>query len=416
MTEINTPLAGLDTVDWAGLEHAYGCADDVPGQLRDLCAEDVEARRKALHALYGNIFHQGSRYPASAAAVPFLARMAADGSLPDRDEYLQLLAALAIGYDEAHLPVGLDIGGWRRELAEFRSRDPQDIRAEYDAWVEAAADEGERRVREMRRAMFDYERQLDAAEAELGAYEAVRGQLPALFALLGDDDPTVRAATAYLLAWFPEQAAESLPRLLSVLDADSEPVVVATALVSAGLVGDAGLVERLTSFLTAAEPVVRWAAATALARLGATGAEGAESAVSAGVLAELAAAEAEPPEPGVLFHGGDLRGYAAASLTLLADRFPEEALDAVTYGLSATSGPASFPVAAAALRLAFAEPGPNGPPKFVELTQRQQRLIRTLGSLDADTWRWANFCEIVRQWGLPQQREAMRVYAGMPQE
>ncbi|MER5603896.1 HEAT repeat domain-containing protein [Streptomyces sp. NPDC002265] len=413
MTEINTPLAGLDEVAWAALEHAYGSADDVPGQLRDLCAEDVEARRKALHALYGNIFHQGSRYPASAAAVPFLARMAADVSLPDRTEYLQLLAALAIGYDEAHLPVGLDIAGWRRELAEFRSRDPEDIRAEFDAWVEAATDEGERRVREMRRAMFDHERQLEAAEAELGAYEAVRGQLPALSALLGDDDPTVRAATAYLLAWFPEQAAHSLPRLLGVLDAESEPVVVATALVSAGLVGDAGLVERLTSFLTAAEPVVRWAAATALARLGTTGAEGA---VSAGVLAELAAAEAEPPEPGVLFHGGDLRGYAAASLTLLADRFPQEALDAVTDGLSATSGPASFPVAAAALRLAFAEPGPNGPPKFDELTEPQQRLIRTLGSLDTDTWRWANFCEIVRQWGLPQQRKAMRNYAGMPQE
>ncbi|MFI1294158.1 HEAT repeat domain-containing protein [Streptomyces sp. NPDC020792] len=413
MTEINTPLAGLDAIDWAELEHAYGPADDVPGQLRDLCAEDVEARRKALHALYGNIFHQGSRYPASAAAVPFLARMAADVSLPDRDEYLALLAALAIGYDEAHLPVGLDVAGWRRELAEFRLRDPEDIRAEFDAWLEAATEEGERRVREMRRAMFDHERQLAAAEAELGAYDAVGGQLPTLYALLGDDDPAVRAATAYLLAWFPEEAPDSLPRLLGVLDGESEPAVVATALVSAGLLGGAGLVERLTSFLTVGEPVVRWAAATALARLGAAGAE---CAVSAGVLAELAAAEAEPPEPGVLFHEGDLRGYAATSLTLLVDRFPKEALDAVTDGLSATSGPASFPVAAAALRLAFGEPGPNGLPEFDELAEQQQRLIRTLGSLDADTWRWANFCEIVREWGLPQQREAMRVYAGIPKE
>ncbi|MFJ3306807.1 HEAT repeat domain-containing protein [Streptomyces sp. NPDC086549] len=413
MTEINEPLAGLDAIDWAELEHAYGPADDVPGQLRALCADDAQARSKALHALYGNIFHQGSRYPASAAAVPFLARMAADVSLPDRNEHLELLAALAIGYDEAHLPVGLDIAGWRRELAEFRARNPEDIRAEYDAWVEAATDEGERRVREMRRAMFDHERQLAAAGAELGAYDAVRGELPALCELLGDDDPAVRAATAYLLAWFPEEAEDTLPRLLGVLDGETEPAVVATALVSAGLLGDAGLVGRLTPFLTAGEPVVRWASATALARLGATGAE---RAVSAGVLAELAAAEAVPPEPGVLFHEGDVRGYAATSLTLLADRFPEEALDAVTDGLSATSGPASFPVAAAALRLAFGEPGPDGLPEFDELDERQQRLIRTLGSLDTDTWRWANFWAVVRVWGLPQRREAMRAYAGMPEE
>lgn len=413
MTEINTSLAGLAAIDWAELEHAYGPADDVPGQLRDLCAEDVEARRTALHALYGNIFHQGSRFPASAAAVPFLARMAADVSLSDRHEYLELLAALAIGYDEAHLPLGLDIAGWRRDLAEFRCRQPQDIRAEFDAWVEAATDEGERRVREMRRATFDHEAQLAAAEAELGAYDAVRGRLPALSALLGDGDPTVRAATAYLLAWFPEEAADSLPRLLGVLDGEVEPAVVANVLVAAGLLGAAPLVERLASVLTAGEPLVRWAAATALARLGATGAEGA---VSAEVFAELAAVEAEPPGPRVLFHEGDLRGYAATSLTLLAARFPKEALDAVTDGLSATSGPGSFPVAGAALRLAFGEPIADGLPEFGALAEQQQRLIRTLGSLGTDTWRWANFCAIVRGWGLPHRREAMRAYAGMPEE
>ncbi|WP_432043096.1 HEAT repeat domain-containing protein [Streptomyces cadmiisoli] len=410
MTEINEPLAGLDAIDWAELEHAYGPADDVPGQLRALCVGDASARGKALNDLYGNIFHQGSRYPASAFVVPFLARMAADVSLPDRDEHLELLAALAIGYDEAHLPAGLDIAGWRRELADFRARDPQEIRAEYDVWVEGATDAGERRVREMRRAMFDREQQLGAAEAELGAYDAVRREVPALCVLLGDDDPAVRAATAYLLAWFPEEAGGTLQQLLEVLDGETEPVVVATALVSAGLLGDVGLVERLAPFLTAGEPVVRWSAATALARLGAIGAERTFSAV---VLAELAAAAAEPPEPAVLFHAGDLRGYAAASLSTLADRFPREALAAVTDGLAATSGPGSFPVAAAALRLAFGEPQRGVSPEFDELDERQQRLICTLGSLDEKTWRWANFWEIVRAWGLPQQREAMRAYARM---
>ncbi|MGW0605378.1 HEAT repeat domain-containing protein [Streptomyces sp. NPDC002644] len=413
MTESSTPLAGLDAVDWSALEHAYGPADDVPAQLRDLCSEDAEARGKALHALYGNIFHQGSRYRATAAAVPFIARMAADVSLPDRHAFLSMLAALAVGYDESHLPAGLDITGWRRELAEFRARDPEEIRAEQDAWVEAASDEGDRRMRELRRDLFDHERDLAAAEAELAAYDAVRGRLPTLLPLLADDDPAVRAATAHLVAWFPEEAPQALPRLLDVLGAEPEPAVLATALVAAGLLGDASLVDRLAPFLTAGEPVVRWAAAIALARLIATGAE---CAASAGVLAELAAAQAEPPEPAVPFHEGDLRGYSASSLTSLAGRYPDEALDAVTDGLSATSGPGSFPVAEAALRLAFGEPAPDGLPPFGELTGRQQRLIRALASLGPDTWRWANFWAIVRAWRLPQRREEMRAYAGLPEE
>ncbi|MFH8337073.1 hypothetical protein [Streptomyces sp. AM6-12] len=80
MTEINTPvpaLSGLDAVDWSALTHACGPADDVPGLLRALCSPEAEQRHKALDALYGNTFHQGSRYPATAAAVPFLVRMGA---------------------------------------------------------------------------------------------------------------------------------------------------------------------------------------------------------------------------------------------------------------------------------------------------------------------------------------------------
>ncbi|MEV7782238.1 HEAT repeat domain-containing protein [Kitasatospora sp. NPDC088351] len=409
-TDTNDPLAGLDTIDWAALGHAYGAADDVPGQLRALCGADEDGREKALIDLYGNIFHQGSRYQASAVAVPFLARMAADASLPGRPEVLGLLASLAIGYDEAHLPGGVDVAGCRRETAEFRAKGPARIRAEYDAWVAEAAGEGERRVREIRREAFDFDDQLRYLETELGVYDAVRAEVPGLRALLDDGDPAVRAATAYLLAWFPEEAAPTLPRLLRLLDREPVPAVLATALVAAGLLGDAELVERLRPFLATEDRAVRWAAATALARLGSA---------EAGVLAELAAAETDPPEPGapdIPFHDGDLRGYAAAGLTLLADHYPAEALDAVTTGLAATSGPAAFAITAAALRLAFGPQRPAVIPAFAELGERQQRLLRVLASLDSETWRWVNFLEILGAWGLPQDRPALRAYAGMAAE
>ncbi|MFF3194043.1 HEAT repeat domain-containing protein [Streptomyces misionensis] len=429
MTEINTAPSGLDTVDWSALTHAYGPADDLPGLLRDLCSPDAPQRHKALHELYGNIFHQGSRYPATAAAVPFLARMAADPALPDRSALLELLAALAIGYDEAHLPGGVAVADWRADVEEARAQDPAAVRAEYDAWVEAAADDKDRRMRAFRRDMYDHDRHLAAVTAELGAYDAVRGEIPALLPLLGDADAAVRAATAHLSAWFPEAAGESLPRLLALLDEEDEPAVLATALVAVGLLGDGDhaadrdrergggpeAVARLRQFLTAGEPVVRWAAATALARLGATGVEGA---VGPRVLAELVAVaeESETGLPHVPFHDGDLRGYSAASLTLLADRFPAEALGAVTDALAATTGPASFAVASAALRLAFGEPGPDGPGAFTALTEPQRRLVRALAGLDKDTWQWANLWGIVRSWGLPVPRDALRAYAGLPGE
>ncbi|MGV4985959.1 HEAT repeat domain-containing protein [Streptomyces sp. NRAIS4] len=416
MTDTNLPLAGLDAVDWPALTHAYGPADDVPGQLRALCSPDPDERHKALDALYGNIFHQGSRYPATAAAVPFLARMAADPALPGRAALVELLASLAVGYDEAHLPAGVAVAGWRREVDEFLARDPEEIRAEFDAWVEEATEERERRSREFRRSMFDHDHQREAVQAELGAYDAVRRELPGLLALLEDDEPAVRAAAAYLPAWFPEQAGRTLPRLLRLLDEETEPVVLATAVVTAGLLGDGELVDRLRAFLASQEPVVRWAAATALARLGGAGVA---DAVRVDVLTELAAVEDEQPETGslrVLFHEGDLRGYAAASLVLLADRFPDEALDAVTGALTATSGPAAFPVAGAALRLAFGEPVPGGVGAFEELGERQRRLVRVLAGLDTQTWQWVNLWSTVRAWGLPTPRNPLRVYAGLPEE
>lgn len=65
-------LEDLDGVDWASLEHAYGEAADVPDLLRALLSTDSEVREEAVYELFGNIWHQGTVYPASAAAVPFL--------------------------------------------------------------------------------------------------------------------------------------------------------------------------------------------------------------------------------------------------------------------------------------------------------------------------------------------------------
>lgn len=336
-------LAGLDEVRWAELTHAYGPALDVPELLRALRSSSPEEHDGALGTLYTNIFHQGSRYQATAYAVPFLARLALDPATPDRPGVVGLLAAVAIGYDATHLPDGVDTARWRADVERMRTADPAEELRKIDEWVEAAADEHERRSREVWRSMYVFEEERRAALDELAAYDAVRAELPRLRRLLTDDDPDLRAAAAHLLAWFPEEAPDSVAALRALLDAETVPGVAANAIVSLGLLADADSVPRLRARLDGSEPLLRWAAAVALARLGVA---------EPGVIGALAAASADPPAaeagPEVNFQQGDLRAYASKTLVMLADRLPPEAIDAVLEGLSKSSETAAFPMAGAA--------------------------------------------------------------------
>jgi HEAT repeat protein len=277
-----------------------------------------------------------------------------------------------------------------------------------DAWAEAATDEADRRVRDLRRAVYDPAAALRSAEDELAAYDAVRAEVPRLRGLLRDGDPHVRAAAAYLAGWFPQQAQDSAGALRVLLATEASPGVTATAVVSAGLLGDTDLIPQLREGLAGPEPLLRWAGAIALARLGAAGAD---------VTSALAAACVEPPPPGpgpaVSFLDGDLRGYAAQTLAMLDGQLPPAALDAILDGLARTSGTATFPLTTAALQLAFPRGAPHPLPPYGQLTQPQQRVVHTLAALGPDTWRWVNFTSILRAWNLPDTHAGCRAYAGL---
>lgn len=85
---------GLDEIDWASLNHAYGSADDVPDMIRQLASSDPGERDDALHAAFSNIFHQGTRYEATPKAIPFLIEIAERGDA----EILDLLTHCVAGY------------------------------------------------------------------------------------------------------------------------------------------------------------------------------------------------------------------------------------------------------------------------------------------------------------------------------
>ncbi|KUL28014.1 HEAT repeat domain-containing protein [Actinoplanes awajinensis] len=87
-------FSGLDDVDWASMDHAYGSADEIPALLEALRSPVPEERGKALDDFYNKVHHQGSVYPSTTASLPFLLELARDPATPDRDRVVGLLVSI----------------------------------------------------------------------------------------------------------------------------------------------------------------------------------------------------------------------------------------------------------------------------------------------------------------------------------
>jgi hypothetical protein len=252
-------LETLDDVAWHELSHAYGPAADVPVLIRALASADAETRRQARYELYGNIFHQGSRYEASAYAVPFLLELAVRPSVPDRAEIVELLTDLAIGYPYDYMVSPFPVAELRAAVGGFGAAWRAEAGARFRWWLEDV---------ENRQAPHEVEQAIAAGLDELRVYEAVRDTVPQLVMLLDDADDELVGAVAYALAWFPEHAASTVPALAAVAsDAGQGTGVRAAALVAAAMAGRdpgplAGLLSRLSED---DDEELRWAAAAAWA-------------------------------------------------------------------------------------------------------------------------------------------------------
>lgn len=162
-------LEGLEAIPWHQLTHAYGSATDVPIDLRRAASSDPEARAEAIWQLGGSIYHQGTLYPATSHAIPFLLRLATEPALPNRAELADLLSEIA---DSCTIdPAGIrKAWAWRKEsfgeiyaapteeLAEAEIRNCAAVRESMLAEVERLlllADDADAGVAEHGRAILD---------------------------------------------------------------------------------------------------------------------------------------------------------------------------------------------------------------------------------------------------------------------
>ncbi len=249
-------LAGLHDVEWGALEHAYGSAGGVPFQLEALSAADPADRATALDNLESSIHHQGSVYSASVAAVPFLIALAGHAGLEGRAGILQLLAGIAV-----HDPAGCVVEG----AGKWRSQ----------------------------------------------AFDAVAAGGPTYVALLADPEPAVRSAAAYVLAYVLPVAEGALPALRAALRDERDRRARASLLLALGYLSrylesraDAPV---LAGYLDAPSPLIRTAAAFALAQM-----HGPATPPAALAVLDRARTEAAPVRGGWPWNRGQLAGMALA--------------------------------------------------------------------------------------------------------
>jgi hypothetical protein len=209
-------LLDVDEIDWAGLNHAYGPAEDVPDLLRTLASAEPDQADEALADVIGSLFHQGTVYEATVSAVPFL---------------------VELGRTAPHQRAA--IVGTIGMLADPRH-----------AYGTAA----------------------DAVRA------AVVAEADRLLPLLSDPDAKVRAAAAYAVAQCGDAIpAEVLRDRRAVEDS---PEAHASLLLALGLRDPAGSADLLRAAVLHAPHPVRVAAALAILRLGGGWPGGAAAAIA----------------------------------------------------------------------------------------------------------------------------------------
>ncbi|MCO1597710.1 hypothetical protein M8C17_21400 [Micromonospora sp. RHAY321] len=219
-------LEGLEAIAWGELSHAYGSAHDTPGLLRQAGSADSEVASKAISELHGSVFHQGTVYPATVAAVPFLAELAA-GAANRRDEVVWMLGMLA---DERHA-YGVDSAKVRAAVAD-----------QLESLV-ALLDDADPQVRE--------------AAAYATAKAGVTAE-PLWRRWAAEDHPAARAALALALGEVDSAAAETVLSGAALHGDPQVRVSAAVALLRAGLDWPAGTIPALVAAIDD-DAAVTWA-------------------------------------------------------------------------------------------------------------------------------------------------------------
>ncbi|KAM6509829.1 hypothetical protein FALCPG4_017469 [Fusarium falciforme] len=415
------PLSGIDDIDWASLQHAYGSAEDVPALLNALRFHDKKELDRVYFALSSNILHQGTRYQATSYAVPFLYALLDAKDTPRREDLLYYLVNVALGHPSASVPSGVEITKWRTLLAKTQQPNfAEDERRKQDEYIAAAIDDKDRQRRE-EECLFSLspEKMAERKLNGLRAYDAIRAGLDSVYQCLEDDNADLRAVAAFCLGFFPEDKVKAEGELLALLGHEDDVAVRGTALISIALLqapspGDLSQTE-VARYLKASfnnqdnDEASKWSSAIGLAIVRIYEPE---------TINTILQAVADDNYLSILqrdhckrfpFAYPDLASLAASVLKVKGSEFPQVAQTTLAQ-LEGYKGQTTWYLTELLLESAFDGKPLSGTKRFSELTELQQETLRALVRLDQSTWSWGNFVRILRDGGVPSTKEALNAY------
>jgi tetratricopeptide (TPR) repeat protein len=357
-------LQGLDAIPWANLEHAYGSAADVPALLRQFLDPDPKIRSETMRTLYSNVFHQGTRYPATPYVIPFLIEMCASAKVPNRGDLLRYWGSLITGYFSIQeRPCWGDgkLIHWYGQAQKTPKDDPY-------------------------------------AEALHQIYrESLRGH-DLLCTLLSTDDVNIQTGGAWVLACLPTRARASVPKLRAQLR------VQPSGWVRAGIafaLGELGAASPLRQMLTQDTfPAARCMAACELARIEPTEA----------LIEPLVQFVSEPIEgyenvPGA---GGKSTGDAAYSIAHLPIAVQRTAIPAICNRLDVARAFDTMPLVMALLSAAFT----RRKTPLTKLSALQNQVLSRMVQTE-ELWSIGNLTWTFEAYGLARDRKHCAKLAGV---
>lgn len=195
----------LRSVDWSRYHHAYGPADDVPDLLLAIANADgdIEAFSSATSALWGNVFHQGTRWGVTSKTVPFFIELLTTGPRAVRAKrfLVTYLHHLALGYPESVFPGHFPLGEVMAIATELESMGLPQQALDGDVFGDELPDDV-RAVQDRVGAVW-----------ERDCFLAVERGVPAVLQLLESEDDGLVSEALALLSSFPGQRAVSSPVL-----------------------------------------------------------------------------------------------------------------------------------------------------------------------------------------------------------
>ncbi len=367
-------LETLDAVDWTALEHAYGEATDVPDIVRALASRDERVRDQAFREAYGTIYHQGTRYSSTPAAIPFLIELASQPDAPGLADLLDLLVHC--------------VGG--------------SFTATYGPRTGSGSIWGERPS-----PMEDYG---ETAEILASCERAAEPAIPLCLRLVTSDAPDadVRRRACHLLAALHAFAPryELVPRMREVLERDPDATV--RAMAAFALAHLMPMVDGVILQMIAredSEPLVRAVASMGCVRRGQ-----ATSELTPSLLAWLSDDALDARYKQLPFRNGDLDGDIAELIPLLGPIVLRDSLPLLLQQLPRVGREGAAGLVLTVLAAVFG-PRTGAPQNAAQLSSEQRRVLQTIVASDA-VWNGINVTYELAVRDFPSTREELRHYLG----